>query len=98
MATLTGLTLGQKTWTPQFVQELNQKTCISCGRCFKVCGQDVLLLRALDDEGEFVDMDDEDAEFERKVMTIFDATNCIGCQACSRVCPKNCYTHNALNN
>ena len=98
MATLTGLTLGQKTWTPQFVQELNQEKCIGCGRCFKVCGQNVLLLRALDDEGEFVNMDDEDAEFERKVMTIFDASNCIGCQACSRVCPKNCYTHNALNN
>jgi len=98
MATLTGLTLGQKTWTPKFVQEINQEKCIGCGRCFKVCGQDVLFLRALDEDGEFVDLNDEDAEFERKVMTIFDSTNCIGCQACSRVCPKNCYTHNALNN
>jgi ferredoxin len=51
-----------------------------------------------DEEEDQAGVDDEDAEFERKVMTIFDATNCIGCQACSRVCPKNCYTHNALNN
>lgn len=97
MATLTGLTFGGKTWTPQFVQEINQEKCIGCGRCFKVCGRDVLLLRALNEDGEFVD-EDEDEEFERKVMTIIQAENCIGCQACSRTCPKNCYTHNAINN
>ncbi|MBJ7901436.1 MAG: ferredoxin III, nif-specific [Cyanobacteria bacterium RI_101] len=99
MATLTGLTFGQKAWTPQFVQAIDQDICIGCGRCFKVCGQDVLLLQALDEEGEFVDLEeDEDAEFERKIMTILNLDNCIGCQACARVCPKNCYTHAALNN
>jgi Nif-specific ferredoxin III len=99
MAILTGLTFGQKTWTPQFIEDINSATCIGCGRCFKVCGQNVLLLQALDDEGQFVDLDeDEDGEFERKIMTIFDADNCIGCQACARVCPKNCHTHNPLHN
>jgi len=96
MTTLTGLTLGQKSWTPKFVESINQDKCIGCGRCFKVCGRDVLLLQALDEDGEFVDQDDEDAEFERKVMTIINDSNCIGCEACSRVCPKNCYIHQAL--
>lgn len=97
MATLTGVTFGGKTWTPQFVSEINQDKCIGCGRCFKACGRDVLILKALNEDGEFVE-DEDDEEIERKVMTIITPENCIGCQACSRVCPKNCYTHSALNN
>lgn len=95
MATLTGVTLGGKNWVPQFVQEINQDKCIGCGRCFKACGRDVLLLRALNEDGEFVE-DEEDEEIERKVMIISNSDNCIGCEACSRVCPKNCYTHAPL--
>lgn len=95
MTTLTGLTLGGKSWFPQFVQAINQLKCIGCGRCFKVCGRDVLTLKALNEDGEFVE-DDDGEEIERKVMTIENADNCIGCQACSRVCPKNCYTHSPL--
>jgi Nif-specific ferredoxin III len=92
VAQLTGFTLGGKTWTPKFVQEINHEKCIGCGRCFKVCGRNVLQLKALNEDGEFVE-DEEDDEIERKVMTIFNSNNCIGCQACSRICPKNCYTH-----
>lgn len=92
----TALTLGKKTWTPKFVQEVDQSRCLGCGRCFKACGRGVLQLRAMNDEGEFVD-DEENEEIERKVMTIVNADLCIGCQACSRVCPKNCYTHSALD-
>jgi Nif-specific ferredoxin III len=95
MTYLTGITLGKKTWTPQFVQQIDQNKCIGCGRCFKTCGRDVLLLRALNEDGEFVD-NEEDDEIERKVMTIVQPDNCIGCQACSRVCPKNCYTHSPI--
>jgi Nif-specific ferredoxin III len=96
MAQLTGLTLGGKTWTPQFVQEINQDKCIGCGRCFKACGRDVLELKALNEDGEFVE-DEEDEEIERKVMTIANSELCIGCQACSRICPKNCYTHSPMD-
>lgn len=95
MATFTGLTFGGQVWTPAFVQDINQDKCIGCGRCFKACGRNVLLLRALNEDGEFVE-DDDGEEFERKVMTVLNADNCIGCQACARVCPKNCYTHKAL--
>jgi ferredoxin len=42
-------------------------------------------LRALNEDGEFVN-DEEDEEIERKVMTIANADNCIGCEACARVC------------
>lgn len=94
MAQLTGLTFGGKNWIPQFVQAINQAKCIGCGRCFKVCGRDVLSLRAMNEEGEFVD-NEEDDEIERKVMTIANQGNCVGCQACARICPKNCYTHAA---
>lgn len=95
MSTLTGLTFGGKVWTPQFVQEINQDKCIGCGRCLKACGRNVLTLRALNEDGEFVE-DEEEDEIERKVMAILNSDNCIGCEACSRVCPKNCYTHGSV--
>ncbi len=97
MATLTGLTFSGKTWTPKFVQEIDQHKCIGCGRCFKICGHNVLTLRAVDDEGEFVE-DEDDGDVEKKVMTVSNADNCIGCEACSRICPKNCYTHVTVDN
>jgi len=28
-------------------------------------------------------------------MTIAHKENCVGCEACSKVCPKKCYTHEA---
>lgn len=87
-------------WTPRFVQQIDEEKCIGCGRCFKVCPRGVLEMEALDDEGQRVhvnpDDDDDDGEYERKVMTIAHRELCIGCTACSRICPKKCYTHAAL--
>jgi Nif-specific ferredoxin III len=84
-------------WEPHFVQQINEDTCIGCGRCFKVCPRGVLELVGLNDEGEHVslsgDEDDDDEEYEKKVMTIAHQDLCIGCTACSRICPKKCYTH-----
>lgn len=85
-----------RTWTPKFVKEINQEKCIGCGRCFKVCGRDVLQLVGIDEDGELVPMeadDDDDEEYEKKVMTIANQTNCVGCEACSKICPKKCYSH-----
>jgi Nif-specific ferredoxin III len=85
-------------WTPQFVQSLSEEKCIGCGRCFKVCPRGVLELVGLDDEGEriVIDLDsDDDEEYEKKVMTIAHQELCIGCTACSKICPKKCYTHAA---
>jgi Nif-specific ferredoxin III len=84
-------------WTPQFVSGLDQEKCIGCGRCFRVCSRDVLQLMAVNEDGERIAIDaegdDEDEEYEKKVMTIAHGENCIGCQACSKICPKKCYTH-----
>jgi Nif-specific ferredoxin III len=88
---LTGTTQGGLTWTPQFVNKIDDEKCIGCGRCYRVCGRDVLMLKGIDEDGGLVDADDDDAE--RKVMMVEHPENCIGCEACSRVCPKDCYTH-----
>jgi Nif-specific ferredoxin III len=95
MTVLTGLTFGQQSWIPQFIQSINESTCLGCGRCFKACGRNVLMLRAMNEEGEWVDDEDEE-EVERKVMIIVNQALCIGCEACSRVCPKNCHVHSPL--
>ena len=86
-------------WTPNFVAKLDQGKCIGCGRCYKVCSRDVLQLVGIDDEGEIVALaggEDDDEEYEKKVMTIAHKENCIGCLACSKICPKKCYTHSPL--
>jgi Nif-specific ferredoxin III len=88
-----------RSWTPRFVQEINQEKCIGCGRCFRVCGREVLQLAGVNDEGELIpfanglDDEDSDAEYEKKIMTIANQKNCVGCEACAKICPKQCYTH-----
>lgn len=88
-----------RTWIPKFVKAINKEKCIGCGRCFKVCGRDVLQLMGVDDEGELIAVDAEDEdddEYEKKVMTVANETNCVGCEACAKICPKKCYTHEAM--
>ncbi|MGK7914369.1 MAG: ferredoxin III, nif-specific [Prochloraceae cyanobacterium] len=95
MATLTSLTRGGQTWEPQFIESIDLEKCLGCGRCYKVCGRDVMMLKAVNEDGEFVE-DDDDDDIERKVMIILNEDNCIGCQACSKICPKKCQTFASL--
>ncbi|KAA5602037.1 ferredoxin III, nif-specific [Blastochloris sulfoviridis] len=84
-------------WEPEYITAIDGKTCIGCGRCFKVCSRDVMKLMGVNEDGELVacaeDEDDDDEEFLRKVMVLHAEGNCIGCGACYRVCPKGCQTH-----
>ena len=91
MEPITGLTRGGTDWTPTFLVQLDQQTCIGCGRCYKVCPRDVfdLVEREADDDS----YDDED---NNMVMSIANALDCIGCGSCSRVCPKQCHTHQPM--
>lgn len=89
-----------RSWTPRFVLTINEEKCIGCGRCFRVCGRDVLQLKGVNENGEYVEIavgagddDDDDGEYEKKVMTIVNQVNCVGCEACAKICPKKCYTH-----
>ena len=86
-------------WTPTFVQKIDDTKCIGCGRCFKVCPRGVLELVGLNEDGEYVHVDDDgdDDEYEKKVMTIAHQELCIGCTACAKICPKKCYTHAAAS-
>jgi Nif-specific ferredoxin III len=54
-----------------------------------------MTLKGIDEHGNLVELDDEDAEIERKIMAMNDPGACIGCSACSRACPKDCQTHGA---
>ena len=96
MSNIIGITRGGAAWTPAFVTDLNQTRCIGCGRCFKVCPRDVFELIDRDDldldDAEDDDGDDFD-EAPGMVMNLKDMLDCIGCQACSRVCPKKCLSH-----
>jgi Nif-specific ferredoxin III len=88
-----------RSWTPKFVQSIDQEKCIGCGRCFKVCGRDVLQLAGVDEEGKLIPLaadSDDDDEYEKKVMTIVGQVNCVGCEACMKICPKKCYTHEGM--
>ena len=91
--TLPGGTL----WIPKFANSIDERKCIGCGRCFRVCGREVLQLVGLNEDGERIAVDageeDSDEEYEKKIMTIAHPENCIGCEACSRICPKKCYTN-----
>jgi len=98
MSTITGITRGGIEWTPAFITDLNQGNCIGCGRCYKVCPRDVFELtdrEELDLDDDDYDDDDDDgfSDDTSMVMSLKDLMDCIGCQACSRVCPKQCLSH-----
>jgi Nif-specific ferredoxin III len=93
---ITGLTRGGITWTPAFVVALDETTCIGCGRCYKVCPRDVfeLVERELDEDSDLEeDYDDGFSDDTSMVMRLSNPMDCIGCEACARVCPKDCHTH-----
>ncbi|HET9957462.1 MAG TPA: ferredoxin III, nif-specific [Polyangiaceae bacterium] len=80
-------------WQPQYLLKIDAKACIGCGRCYKVCGREVMTLKGINDEGEVVELEEDEDEIEKKVMVMADTGACIGCGACARVCPTNCQTH-----
>ena len=77
-------------WQPMFIEEIDQETCIGCGRCFKVCVHGVLALMGMTEDDELVAPDDD--EVERMVMTIENKGRCIGCGACLQVCGSTAIT------
>jgi Nif-specific ferredoxin III len=88
---------------PSFLTEINPKTCIGCGRCYKVCPQSVMHLYGVDADDQVLgivtedDDDDFDGELNRKVMMVDHSGSCIGCSACSKGCPKDSQTHVAAD-
>jgi Nif-specific ferredoxin III len=90
---VTSTTRDGRTWNPAYLLAIDAKICIGCGRCYKVCGRGVMELKGIDEDGSIVDLDDDEIEIERKIMTVSDAGACIGCGACARSCPKDCQTH-----
>lgn len=109
MTVITGMTRGGEVYTPAFVMDINQADCIGCGRCFKVCPREVfdLIEREEVDELEADDYDDYDDDYgdddddgfsddTAMVMSLKNALDCIGCGSCARICPKKCFTHEAL--
>jgi len=86
------LTRAGMPWEPIYLLSIEAAECLGCGRCFKVCGRNVLTQVPLDEEGNVTE-DEED--IERYVMTVTNPGDCIGCGACSRVCAKGCQKHGA---
>lgn len=83
-------TYGGNDWEPKFAAEINQNNCLGCGRCYKVCGRNVLQLI----DKPFEEDDDEFGDdMGNKVMSIANRDDCIGCGACARACVKNCYRY-----
>lgn len=89
-----GIKRSGEIWVPKFVQAVDPKACIGCGRCFKVCSHDVLGMIGITEDSDIVDAFDDEAE--KKVMSLANEGNCVGCEACSKVCGKSAFSHAPL--
>lgn len=104
MNEITGLTRGGDHWTPAFIVTLDQQQCIGCGRCYKVCPRHVFELiereqiadSELDDDDDYYDDDDGFSDDASMVMSLKNIFDCIGCEACYRICTKKCMSHQAM--
>jgi Nif-specific ferredoxin III len=105
MGNITAVTRGGVVYEPSFVVDINQLDCISCGRCYKVCPRQVLelvdrtaeMMRSRDeDDDDDDDWDDDEEDSDATMMAITNAMDCIGCEACARVCPKKCFVNQPL--
>ncbi len=85
-------TRGGKPWTPKFIESIDVEKCLGCGRCYKVCGRDVLELVEKPFEGE----DEYGDDMGNKVMSVANPGNCIGCEACANICTKKSQEHIVL--
>ncbi|MBN9887943.1 ferredoxin III, nif-specific [Salipiger abyssi] len=95
-------TRGGAEYVPEFLMAIDKEKCIGCGRCYKVCGRDVMTLHGVTEEGEVLrpgteEYEDVEDEIVKKVMAMIHPENCIGCGACARVCPSDCQSHAALD-
>ena len=79
-------------WMPMYLEEISMEACIGCGRCYKVCDHGVLKMMGVNDEGEIVEIEEDD-DAERMIMTIVNKGRCIGCKACNFVCGKSAQTY-----
>ena len=89
MSVITGHTRGGAEWIPAFLVSLDQKKCIGCGRCYKVCPRQVLDL--VERTADLIDEDEDYDDDEMMVMSIANGADCIGCGSCGRVCTKGCH-------
>ena len=48
------LTRDGRSWAPEYLVAIDPGKCIGCGRCFKVCGRNVMSLKGMTEEGELV--------------------------------------------
>ena len=94
VAAILGVTLGADDLQVPKVAAIDMEGCDGCGRCFKVCSRDVFNLV---DKADLMDEDDDDHDDVMMVMTLQNAADCIGCEACSKVCPKACHTHSTMS-
>ncbi|MHC0052553.1 ferredoxin III, nif-specific [Actibacterium sp. D379-3] len=99
---VTAFTRGGEEYVPEFLMAIDPAKCIGCGRCYKVCGRDVMTLHGVTDEGVILtpgteEYEDYEDEIVKSVMTMVAPGNCIGCGACARVCPSDCQSHAPLD-
>lgn len=83
-----GRTRDGRVWYPKFINSIDEKKCIGCARCFKACGRKVFAP---------VQVELEEDDDTRMVLSVFDGGGCIGCEACAKVCPNGCHTFNLVD-
>ena len=74
MNTTNDLTRSKSVWKPQFIEEINQDTCLDCDRFNEVGGSNALRLHSINQNG---------TKSQNQIIGIANPEQCADCVACT---------------
>ncbi len=77
-----------KQWVPTYVEYIDEKRCIGCGLCVKVCVGDCYEMKMVPEKEVTVTINGKQKTLAvKKIAVVVNPDNCMGDCHCHKICP-----------